>query len=138
MGAEPGEAYVALGVPEGTGDHLLLSVADGLADVAKREGVSVVGGDVTRAPALSLAVTCVGYEPDGGRLVTRGGARPGDVVAITGELGGAAGGCCCSERGLTRRQGPGAGVAEALRPASSIPSRVSPRAGRWPPPARPR
>jgi thiamine-monophosphate kinase len=100
MGAEPGEAYVALGVPDGTGDDVLMGLADGLAEVAGREGVSVVGGDVTRAPALSLAVTCVGYEPDGGRLVTRGGARPGDVVAITGELGGAAGGLRLLEQGL--------------------------------------
>ncbi len=92
MGAEPGEAYVALGVPEAVSDEQLRELADGLAEVAKREGVSVVGGDVTRAPALSLAVTCVGYEPLGRRLVTRSGARAGDAVAVTGELGGAAGG----------------------------------------------
>ena len=92
MGAEPGEAYVALGVPETVDDDQLRELADGLAEVAERDGVSVVGGDVTRAPALSLAVTCVGYEPVGGRLVTRAGARPGDVVVVTGELGGAAGG----------------------------------------------
>ena len=98
MGAEPGEAYVALGVPEGIVTEQLRELADGLAEVASREGVSVVGGDVTRAPALSLAVTCVGYEPAGGRLVTRSGARPGDVVAVTGELGGAAGGLQLLER----------------------------------------
>lgn len=90
MGAEPGEAYVALGVPDGLGHTDLIELADGLAEVAEREGVSVVGGDVTRAPALSLAVTCIGHEPDGAGFVTRSGARPGDVVAVTGELGGAA------------------------------------------------
>ena len=84
MGAEPGEAYVALGVPESVGEDQLRELADGLAEVAERDGVSVVGGDVTRAPALSLAVTCVGYEPVGGRLVTRAGARPGDLVSVTG------------------------------------------------------
>jgi thiamine-monophosphate kinase len=90
MGAEPGEAYVALGVPEEMGSDDLLELADGLADVAEREGAWVVGGDVTRAPALSLAVTCVGHEPAGGRLVTRSGARPGDALVVTGALGGAA------------------------------------------------
>lgn len=90
MGAEPGEAYVALGVPDGLGHTDLIELADGLAEVAEREGVSVVGGDVTRAPALSLAVTCIGHEPAGAGFVTRSGARPGDVVAVTGELGGAA------------------------------------------------
>jgi len=90
MGAEPGEAYVALGVPEGLGDEALVELADGLAEVAEREGVSVAGGDVTRAPALSLAVTCVGHEPVGSAFVTRSGASPGDVLAVTGSLGGAA------------------------------------------------
>jgi thiamine-monophosphate kinase len=90
MAAEPGEAYVVLGIPEGTPDDLLLELADGLAEVAEREGVSVVGGDVTRSPALVVAVTCVGREPREGRLVTRSGAQVGDAVVVTGELGGAA------------------------------------------------
>jgi thiamine-monophosphate kinase len=117
MGADPGEAYVALGVPEGTGDDVLMGLADGLAEVSRREGVSVVGGDVTRAPVLLLAVTCVGYEPEGGRLVTRGGARPGDVVAVTGELGGAAGGLRLLDEGDdAAREGDGepGRAAEAL------------------------
>jgi thiamine-monophosphate kinase len=90
MGALPGEAYVALGVPEGMGTNELVELADGLAEVAERERVAVVGGDVTRAPALSLAVTCVGREPDGSSVVTRSGAREGDAIVVTGELGGAA------------------------------------------------
>jgi len=99
MGAEPGEAYVALGVPEGVEDADLLELADGLAEVAGREGVSVAGGDVTRAPALTLAVTCVGLEPPGGRLVSRGGASVGEVVVVTGELGGAAAALLALEAG---------------------------------------
>lgn len=90
MGAEPGEAYIALGAPGHLSEDDLLAVGDGLAEVAEREGVSVAGGDVTRAPVLSLAVTCVGHERPGIALVTRGGARPGDALAVTGELGGAA------------------------------------------------
>src|SRR5262249_51183544 len=69
MGADAIEAYVVLGIPEGEGEDELLAVADGLAEVAVREGVSVIGGDVTRAPALLLSVTAVGGEPGGGRLV---------------------------------------------------------------------
>jgi thiamine-monophosphate kinase len=90
MAAEPAHAYVVLGVPPHASDELLISLADGIAEVAGREGVSVIGGDVTRSPSLTLAVTCVGHEPEGGRLVTRAGAQVGDVVAVTGELGGAA------------------------------------------------
>jgi thiamine-monophosphate kinase len=90
MGAEPREAYVVLGVPEGGEGDGLLELADGLADVAERDGVSVVGGDVTRAPALLLSVTAIGAEAEGSPLVARTGAAPGDAVVVTGELGGAA------------------------------------------------
>jgi thiamine-monophosphate kinase len=90
MGSQPCEAYVVLGVPEGCEGDGLLELADGLADVAERDGVSVVGGDVNRAPALLLSVTAIGAEADGSPLVTRGGAAPGQAVVVTGELGGAA------------------------------------------------
>jgi thiamine-monophosphate kinase len=90
MGAEPGEAYVVLGAPAGEDTEALLGVADGLAEVALRDGVSVAGGDFVRAPQLLLSVTCIGYEQPGVPLVSRSGARPGDVVAVTGQLGGGA------------------------------------------------
>jgi thiamine-monophosphate kinase len=90
MGAEAGEAYVVLGVPADASEAELLALADGLAAVASREGVSVVGGDITAAPALLLSVTAIGSEPKGSPLITRAGAQPGDRVVVTGELGGAA------------------------------------------------
>jgi thiamine-monophosphate kinase len=89
MGAAPGEAYVVLGAPAGADDATLLAIADGIAAVAGREGVSVAGGDLVAAPQIFLAVTAVGYEV-GAPLVRRAGARAGDLVAVTGELGGAA------------------------------------------------
>lgn len=91
MGAEPGEAYVALGAPAVLSEEVLLEVGDGLAELAERERVSVAGGNVTTAPVLWLTIACVGYESPGAGFVTRGGAEPGDVIAVTGELGGAAG-----------------------------------------------
>jgi thiamine-monophosphate kinase len=90
MGAEPREAYVNLGLPETLADDEVLELGEGLAETARREGVAVLGGDLTRAPALFLALSCVGAEPEGGRLISRAGARPGDAVAVTGKLGGAA------------------------------------------------
>jgi thiamine-monophosphate kinase len=89
MGAAPGEAYVVLGAPADASDRTLLAIADGLAEVARREQVTVAGGDLVRSPVLSLAITAVGYE-QGVPLVTRAGARPGDSVVVTGELGGSA------------------------------------------------
>lgn len=92
MGAEPGEAYVALGAPDSLSDDELVELADGIAEMAEFAGAAIAGGDLTAAPVLVLCVTCVGYERPGTRLVTRAGARPGDVVVVTGELGGAAAG----------------------------------------------
>jgi thiamine-monophosphate kinase len=90
MGAEPGEAYVVVAAPAELPDDQLLGLADGLAEVAAREAVSVAGGDLVASPVLVVSVTAVGREPQGGRLVGRGGAKPGDRLAVTGKLGGAA------------------------------------------------
>jgi thiamine-monophosphate kinase len=90
MGAAPGEAYVVVGAPAEMPDEQLLELADGLAQVAIREEISIAGGDLVSSPVLVVSVTAIGYEPEGASLVGRGGASPGDAVAVTGELGGAA------------------------------------------------
>lgn len=92
MGAAPGEAYVALGIPAGLGAGRCDQIYEGLAALAAETGTAVAGGDVTRAPALFLAVTAVGHAAGAGELVRRAGALPGDAVAVTGALGGAAAG----------------------------------------------
>ncbi len=90
MGAAQGETYVVVAAPEELSDDDLLAIADGLAEKAEREEVTIAGGDLVRSPVLMVSVTAVGYEPGGARFVTRGGARPRDLIAVTGELGGAA------------------------------------------------
>jgi len=92
MGAAPGEAYIVLGVPPDLSEEGCLELLDGAAALAADTGTALAGGDVTRAPVLTLAVTVVGHAPEPERLIGRGGAGPGDLLVLTGEIGGAAAG----------------------------------------------
>jgi thiamine-monophosphate kinase len=98
MGAEPGEAYVALGVPADLDEDACLELLDGIVELAAATGTSLAGGDLTRAPVLSLTTTVVGHAPSPEGLVRRAGARVGDVLVVTGELGGAGAGLLLLER----------------------------------------
>lgn len=92
MGAQPGEAYVQLGVPDDVSEAELAGIADGLGAVAYEFGVTVAGGDLVASPVLFCALTVVGHLVGDDSFVARSGAQPGDVLLLTGAVGGAAAG----------------------------------------------
>lgn len=98
MGARPLWALCALALPAGADPRRIALVGRGLSRCARSHGVVLAGGNVTRAGALSLTVTAIGAVARG-RALTRGGARPGDVLLVSGTLGDAALGL---ERGAPR------------------------------------
>jgi thiamine-monophosphate kinase len=81
-GAEPEGLVVSLGAPPATGLEDVLELYEGL----NEPGVAVLGGDTTRSETLYLSVTAIGRSE---RVPGRGGARPGDLVVVTGPLGAA-------------------------------------------------
>jgi thiamine-monophosphate kinase len=92
-GATPHGLVVTLGAPPDTRLDHVLELYEGL----NESGVLVVGGDTTRADRLLLSVTALGRAV---RVPGRAGARPGDLLVVTGPLGASAAGYLCLLDGI--------------------------------------
>ena len=99
MGAVPTALLVGLAVPLDLPAQWVLELADGLGEEAARAGAAVVGGDLVRGEVVTISVTALGTL-EGRDPVTRGGARPGDLVAVAGRLGWSAAGFAVLSRGF--------------------------------------
>jgi thiamine-monophosphate kinase len=111
MGATAGEAYLALGLPPNLGERETLELVEGAERLAAQTGVAICGGDLTAADELFVAVTVVGYAESEDELVTRAGTGAGELVGVTGRLGGAGAGLILLER---KEHGLPVDVGEAL------------------------
>jgi thiamine-monophosphate kinase len=130
MGGTPLFALVTLALPRDTGTEQTDALYDGLLACARQYGVVIAGGDVVRAPQVSVTVALTGRaeQRDGEPLLLlRSTARAGDVIGVTGTLGDSAGGL--------RRMRTGAGtedphVRRHMRPSPPVDvGRAAVRAG---------
>jgi thiamine-monophosphate kinase len=99
MGAAPTALLVALCVPADLDVAWAEDLAGGLSAEASVVGASVVGGDLSSSPTLTVAVTALG-DLHGEAPVLRSGAQPGDVLALAGRTGYAAAGYAVLSRGF--------------------------------------
>src|SRR5215813_2816296 len=86
MGARPLGFLLTLALPADAEPARLDGFFDGLLKLARASRCPLVGGDVVRSPVWSLGITALGAVARG-RALLRSGARPGDRLFVTGELG---------------------------------------------------
>ena len=99
MGAVPTALVVALALPAETEVAWVDGFLAGLLEEAERAGAALIGGDIVRADAITIGVTAFG-DLAGRVPVLRSGAEAGDVIAVCGSLGSAAGGLAVLSRGF--------------------------------------
>ncbi len=85
--ARPLAVWISLGVPPDMQAEAVQQAVEGVAEAAEEFSARLVGGDTTAAPVFFMDVVAAGHQQ---RRWTRGGAKPGDVLVVTGALGGPA------------------------------------------------
>jgi len=87
MGAKPSWISLAITLPE-VNNEWLTEFCSGVFELCEYYNVQLIGGDTTQGP-LSITITAQGLTPEG-KYLSRSGAKPGDWLYVTGELGDAA------------------------------------------------
>lgn len=100
MGGRPLYYLVTIGIPKGFPIKDVESIFDGMAQVATAHRTTLIGGDTCKSiGTLNLSITVIG-EVDHPRCLFRNGAKPGDIIYVTGTLGESSLGLSCLQDGL--------------------------------------
>ena len=78
--------------PEAPSEGWLNAFLEGMARASRELGIAIIGGDTTKSDRIFISITVLG-EVAPGRALTRSGARPGDIIYVSGKLG-------CAQLGL--------------------------------------
>ena len=93
MGGLPRYALVSLALPDNTEVDDVTALYTGMIELAQQYGVAIIGGDISSAPLVAITITILGNTKSQDKhILTRSAAKPGEQVAVTGELGAAAAG----------------------------------------------
>ena len=88
MAGTPTAALVTIALPPGFDVKFIEAIYAGLSALAQKHGVAIVGGETTTNPeGILISVALLGFAPRG-KTVPRSGAKAGDAIFVTGELGG--------------------------------------------------
>ncbi len=88
MAGTPVAALVTIGLPEKFEPEFVAQIYDGLNALAEKTGVAIVGGETTTNPGrIFISIALLGTVGRG-KQILRSGAKPGDAIFVTGELGG--------------------------------------------------
>ena len=88
MAGTPTAALVTIGLPKDFDAEFVSKIYDGLNSLAKKTGVAIVGGETTTNPGgIMISISLIGTVPRG-KPILRSGAKVGDAIFVTGELGG--------------------------------------------------
>ena len=114
MGGRPLYALVSLGIPGDTETESVIDLYKGMIDLAKQFEVRIIGGDTVGSPVTAITLTIIGEVVNEDRILKRSAAKPGDVIAVTGNLGASAAGLAMMQRKLTFDKKNEATLREAL------------------------
>jgi len=91
MGGEPTYAFVSIGLPRNTNVEFVDEFYTGMRDVATKYDVDIVGGDTVSSPEIIINISLLG-EVEKENYILRSGAKYGDAICITGDVGGSSAG----------------------------------------------